>query len=125
MDFYFSTEGDLKIAPNGDVALTPSNWRDDGQQAYVRVKTEPGDWTLYPNLGVDLTRLYGQPQSRETGALGEKLILDALNREGRFAGKQLSVKSVPTGPQTIRFDIYVRSGGRETLSLSVEQDLGV
>jgi hypothetical protein len=125
MDFYFSAEGDIKISSNGDIALTDTDWRDDAQQAYIRLKTEPGDWTLYTHLGADLASLYGMPQSLETGNLGIKLIQTALNRGGRFVGRSIEVKAVPTSIQTIRFDIYIKSGERNALVMSIEQDLGV
>lgn len=125
MDFYFSGSGDLKLSPSGDIALTVDSWRDDAQQAYIRLKTEPGDYLLYPNLGAHLERLYGMPQSHETGELGKAIIKDAMAREGRFAGQSIEVQAVPTGPQTIRFDMFLVSGSFREMLLSVEQDLGV
>lgn len=125
MDFYFSEDGDIKIGPNGDVAVTDTSWRDDCQQAYIRVMTEPSDFLLYPTLGTELSLLYGMPQTESTGNYGATLISEALNREGRFQGKPISIKPVPTGPQTIRFDVFIQSGSRSSLILSIEQDLGV
>jgi hypothetical protein len=54
----FSEDGDIKIAPNGDIALAESEWRDDAQQAYVRIKTEPGDYLLYKKILSPNSRLY-------------------------------------------------------------------
>jgi len=124
-DLYFTEEGNLGISPSGDLAMTDTPWRDDLQQAYIRVMTDQGDYLLYPNLGASLSELYGMPQSVSTGAYGEDLITSALNREGRFVGKPFNVKAVPTGPQSIRFDISIVSGNREQIQLSVEQDLGL
>ena len=123
MDLYFSDLGDLAVSPSGDLAITERNARDDLQQAYMRVLTEEGDFLLYPDLGASLSQLIGKPQSPATGKLGEKLIKDALNREGRFIGKPFSVKAVPVGPQTIRFDVRIISGNQQELKFSVEQDL--
>lgn len=125
MDFYFSQDGDLKLSSQADVAITETEWRNDAQQAYIRLMTEPGDWTLYPNLGTQLAELYGRPQSQETANYGISLIQAALAREGRFAGKQIIVKAVPTGPQTIRFDLFLGSPVQGSLILSIEQSLGV
>lgn len=91
----------------------------------MRVMTEQGDFLLYPNLGADLNRLFGMPQSAETAQYGKELILSALNRENRFAGQAIDITAVPTGPQTIRFDIFIASGSRRQLILSVQQDLGL
>lgn len=125
MDWYFSEEGDIRVTGSGDIALTDTPWRDDAQQAYVRIRTEPGDFMLYKGLGTEMSALFGMPQTQATGRYGENIIKAALDREGRFVGKTVTVKSVPTGPQTIRFDVYVQSGSRNALILSVEQDLGV
>jgi hypothetical protein len=125
MDLYFTSDGDLAMSPSGDLAITETPWRDDVQQAYIRVMTDEGDYLLYPNLGASLSTLYGMPQSPETGSYGESLIVSALNREGRFSGKPFSVNAVPTGPQSIRFDVDITSGSREAIRLSVEQNLGL
>jgi hypothetical protein len=124
-DLYLTEAGDLLSAPSGDFAVTQTTWRDDVQQVYVRCMTDVGDFRIYPDLGASLTTLYGQPQSPLTGQLGVDLIRRALEREGRFAGKPFNVHAIPVGPQAIRFDVFLTSGSREQLKISVEQDLGV
>jgi hypothetical protein len=125
VDWYLSQDGDLKVSPNRDIALTDTDWRDDAQQAYIRIMTEPGDFLIYPTLGANLSRLYGMPQSTQTGELGKAIIREALERENRFQGKGLVYKAVPISEQTIRFDVYIVSGVRDQLILSIEQNLGV
>lgn len=124
-DFYLTGEGDITISANRDVGITDSMWRDDAQQAYVRVMTEPGDFLLYPTMGSNLSALYGMPQTSQTADYGKQIIMAALARENRFAGKALNINAVPTGPQTIRFDIYITSGSRNQLILSIQQDLSI
>jgi hypothetical protein len=124
-DFYFTQQGDITVSANGDIGVTETIWRDDSQQAYVRLMTDIGDFSLYPGLGADLSRLYGMPQSEATANVGKELISAALSRENRFAGKAIVINAAPTGPQTIRFDVYVVSGSRDQLILSIQQDLGV
>lgn len=125
MDWYLDEGGDIKVSPSGDLAMTDSSWRDDCQQAYIRIMTEPTDFTLYPTLGAELSLLYGMPQTEETGNLGASIIQAALDREGRFIGKPITIKPWPTGPQTIRFDVFIESGSRSSLLLSIDQSLGV
>lgn len=124
-DLYLYESGDLAVSPSGDLAVTQTSWRDDVQQAYVRMMTEVGDFQVYPTLGASLSQLYGRPQSPSTGKFGMDLIRSALDREGRFTGKPYTVNAVPTGPQAIRFDLAVTSGSREQILLSVEQGLGI
>jgi hypothetical protein len=117
--------GDLAVSASGDLAYTMTPWRDDVQQAYIRMMTDDGDFLVYPTLGASLSKLWGKPQSPETGQLGVDLISAAMDRESRFAGKRYSVKAIPTGHQVIRFDVSIVSGSQEQLVLSVEQNLGI
>jgi len=125
MDLYFTEDGDIATSPEGDIAVTDTPWRDDMQQAYIRVMTDEGDYLIYSDLGASLSLLNGMPQSPETGDYGVALITSALNREGRFAGRPFTVKPVPIGPQSIRFDVSITSGSRDQIKLSVEQGLGL
>lgn len=125
MDLYLTEDGDIAVGADGDFALTRTEWRDDVQQAYIRMMTDIGDWVTYPNLGATLSRLFGEPQSSETGQFGIDLITAAMDREGRFTGKKYVVNAVPTGPQTIRFDVSISSGSQSQIVLSVEQQLGI
>lgn len=124
-DMFFNEAGDIERSPSGDIALTQTIWRDDVQQAYIRVMTDQGDYLLYPELGATLSSLYGLPNSPETAQTGCDLIEASLRRESRFTGRPFRVNAVPTGPQTIRFDVFVTSGTRDEIRLSVEQNLGV
>ena len=124
-DLYFTEDGDLRVSSSGDVTITQSESRNVAQQIYLRVMTELGDFPIYPTLGTELDRLYGMPQNANTGKVGERIILEALKRDGRLEGRPLSVKAIPTSAQTIRFDIYTVVDNRQSLILSVEQDLGV
>lgn len=124
-DFFFDETGDIRTAPGGDIALTDSSWRDDAQQAYIRIKTQPGDFLMYPDLGADLDQLRGMPQSESTGSIGKQIIKRALENGTVFQGRQIFYKAIPTGPQTIRFDIYIVSNSQDSHILSIEQNLGV
>ncbi len=116
--------GDIAVDGNKDVALTTNMLQDDIQQIYMRLMTEPGDFYVYPQLGTDLSILYGMPQSRETGDLGKRLIRAALEKEGIFQGRNIKIEAVPTGPDSIRFDVHIISDFNEPVVLSVTQNLG-
>lgn len=119
-----SMSGDLVINGNKDVAITTNSLQDDIQQIYLRLMTEPNDFYVYPQLGTDLSMLYGMPQSPETGDLGKRLIRSALEREGIFKGRNIKIDAVPTGPDAIRFDVHIISDINEPVVLSVTQNLG-
>lgn len=124
-DFYITPSGDLNVSPSGDIAVTQTAWRDDIQQVYIRLMTDVGDFIPFPQLGADLSSLYGKPQSSATGQLGIDLIRSAMKREGRFLSNTLDIKAVPVSHNSIRFDVTITSGSRDKIILSVEQDLGV
>jgi hypothetical protein len=111
-DFYIDLAGDLRITGNGDIALTQSPGEKDIQQVYLRLMTEPGDFYIYPNLGTDLSMLYGMPQTPETGDFGKRLIRAALERENIFGNRQISIEAVPTSADSIRFDVFIVSDFR-------------
>lgn len=123
-DLFFTLDGDLLINSNKDIARVNTSLQNDVQQIYIRLMTEPGDFHSYPNLGVDLSILYGKPQTKETGELGKRLISAALQREGIFRGRNIEIAAVPTGPDTIRFDIHIQSGANQPVTLSIKQNLG-
>lgn len=124
-DLYMSEDGDIAVSPEGDLALTYSSWRHDLQQAYIRAMTDEGDYLLYPELGASLSKLFGMPQSPQTGNEGVNRLQAAFDREAAFVGKKIEINAVPTGYQSIRFDIFITSGSREQVRLSVEQSLGI
>lgn len=123
-DLYFTMTGDILVNGNKDIARTTSGLQDDIQQVYLRLMTEPGDFYIYPSLGTDLSVLYGMPQSKETGDFGKRLIRAALEKEDVFRGRNIQIEAIPTGPDTIRFDVHIITDTNEPVVLSVSQDLG-
>lgn len=124
-DLYFTLTGDIAINGNKDIAIANSPLQSDIQQIYIRLMTEPGDFYIYPQLGIDLSIMYGMPQTPETGEFGKRLIKAGLQREGLFKGRNITIDAVPTSRDTIRFDVHVLSDIDQPIVLSVNQTLGV
>lgn len=122
-DLYFTEDGNIALSPSGDIAVTDTPWRDDLQQAYIRCMTDIGDYLLYPRLGASLSELRGMAQSPETAEFGKQLISSSLDREERFAHKPYRIDAFPTGPQSIRFDLYITAGNGREVQMSIEQSL--
>ena len=123
-DLHFTMTGDILINGNKDIAATSSSAQDDIQQVYLRLMTEPGDFYIYPSLGTDLSVLYGMPQSKETGEMGKMLIRAALEREDIFRGRSIVIDAIPTGSDSIRFDVNMITDKTDPIVLSVTQSLG-
>lgn len=123
-DLFLTVSGDIAVNGSKDIAMTTSSFQNDVQQVYIRLMTEPGDFYVYPTLGVNLEVLYGMPQTPETGEAGKRMIKAALDREGIFRGKNISINAVPTSRDTIRFDVHIVNNSNQPVTLSVNQNLG-
>lgn len=123
-DLHLTMSGDLLITGGKDIAITSTSLQDDIQQVYIRLMTEPGDFAIYPTIGTDLARLYGMPQSKETGNYGSRLIRAALEREDVFKGRNIQINAVPTSKNSIRFDVHIITDSNEPVTVSVNQNLG-
>lgn len=123
-DLFLTMDGDLVISSNKDIARVNTAMQNDIQQVYLRLMTEPGDFSAYPTLGVDLSMLYGMPQNQRTGQIGKQLIMAALDREGIFRGRNITVDAIPTSADSIRFDIHVQTSSNQPVTLSIKQNLG-
>lgn len=66
----------------------------------------------------------GMPQSKETGDFGKRLIKAALEKEDVFRGRNIQIDAIPTGPDSIRFDVHIITDTNEPVVLSVTQNLG-
>lgn len=125
-DFYFGYDGDIKISGNKDIAMVQNRAQSDTQQIYLRLMTEPNDFTIYPKLGCDLSLLRGMPQTKMTGEIGKRIIRQALedgNVGGIFKGRSISIDAVPTSANSIRFDVHIEDNSVEPITLSITQDI--
>lgn len=125
-DFYFGYDGDIKLSPNKDIAMVQNRAQNDTQQIYLRLMTEPSDFTVYPKLGCDLSFLRGMPQNRSTGEIGKRIIRQALEDEtkgGIFKDRQISIEAVPVSANSIRFDVHIQDNSVEPIVLSITQEI--
>jgi len=125
-DFHLGYDGDIKLSSNKDIALIQNKAQRDTQQIFIRLMTEPNDFTVYPRLGCDLSMLRGMPQSVTTGEIGKRIIRQALENEtqgGIFKGRSISIDAVPTSPTAIRFDVHIEDNSIEPITLSITQEI--
>ena len=125
-DFYFGYDGDIKLSGNKDIAIVQNRAQADTQQIYIRLMTEPNDFTIYPLLGCDLSFLRGMPQSKTTGEIGKRIIRQALEDEKRggiFKGRSISIDAVPVSATGIRFDVHIEDNSLEPITLSITQEI--
>jgi hypothetical protein len=125
-DLYFDLSGDIKLSANNDLAVVSDSGQKNVQQIYIRLMTETGDFYSYPQLGCDLSILYGMPQTMATGEIGKRIIRAALedpNKGGIFRGANITIEAVPTSSTSIRFDVHILDNANNPVTLSVTQEL--
>ena len=124
-DLYFSESGDLAVSPEGDIAITDSNELRLQQQSQTRLATQRADFICYPNLGADLHKLVGLPNTPDTARFGKTLIMNALTRDNFLQASNIDVQATPTRPDVIQFEIKIYYGSNEYISITIDQLLGV
>jgi hypothetical protein len=121
IDLHMTDDGDFSPSTNGDIATTSSAKEQIRQQCLLRLATERGDFVVYPDLGADLQRLVGLPNSPRTASLGVKLIQRALSHDGFIDSNLKSMSATPTNVDTIRFKVSIPYGDKTYLNLTLEQ----
>jgi len=76
VDWAVDEDGELLVGPNGDV-LKVTGQRQVAQEILFRLKTSKGDYTIDPNVGADLEKFIGLPNTEKV----RNDILDAVIRE--------------------------------------------
>jgi hypothetical protein len=121
-DLWLSSEGDLELGPDGDFRVA----QDDDvrtQSAALRIKTEPGEVILHPEIGTGLETLIGKRLSEENLAYGEQLIKEAITFDGNFEPSSVAVRGVPLNSQEIVFVVEVATSGlRRSIALAIPFD---
>jgi hypothetical protein len=122
-DLYFTNDGDLAVATNGDIAVTITEQEFVKQQAQTRLATEQGDFVSYPNLGANLQTLIGLPNTQNTARVGQQLIERAISYDGLLPRGRATVEATPTAPDTIVFNVSIPIGNRQSVQLTLTQIL--
>lgn len=120
-DLYFTETGDFTISSNGDIAVTQTDEEQISQQCTIRVATQYGDFTIYPNLGASLQKLVGKPNTKDTASFGASLIRQSLTRDNLI--KNVYINSYPTSNSTIVFEVNIAYGSERNILLTLKQSL--
>lgn len=98
----------------------------DKQLIHTRVRTENPDWSLYRNIGANLSDLVGQLNNPATAEAGEEMIKESITRGGYFSDEEVFVEGIPVGPNELFFDIQLRRPyGLIRYGLEFNFDMGV
>jgi phage baseplate assembly protein W len=81
IDLKMDEYGELVLDGNGDLATVYGD-EQLAQEILFRLKTTKGDWQLSPNIGCDLEKFIGQPNTNFTRTAIEQAIINGLTFDG-------------------------------------------
>lgn len=110
MDLFLTHEGDLALTTLSELQTTLSTRGEQLQAVGIRVKTKLGYSQLRPLLGSRLDQLVGALLTKETLAMGEKYLQEALANSPLLTTVDVSVRGVPVGTNTALFLIMLNGG---------------
>lgn len=79
----------------------------DRQIVMNRLRTDSPDWYHHPGMGGNLTDLIGEPNTRETSAVGAAYIEKALTYGGLYNTSQLTIRPIPLNTHEVVFMIDI------------------
>lgn len=87
---------DARVSYDNDVRL---------QLIHTRIRTDNPDFSLYPEIGANLSDLIGLPNNEATAMQGVDQIYACLTADGAFQGEELDIQVAPVSRDSILFDI--------------------
>lgn len=107
---------DLKLTPDGDLAIERGDLATVTKQQYIaqsarnRIKITDPEWVDYQidAIGANLEDLIGLPNSPETASLGVEKIGDCLTKDGLLDTDDIYVRPVPVSRSVLVFYVFIR-----------------
>lgn len=109
-------EVDIEATPNYDILLSASKDLKMAaasgclkQDIMFRARTDLNDFVPHMDLGADLQRFIGEPNTRENARLAENRLFDSLTKDARVGVNDLRVKAVPISNESIAMYTFVNT----------------
>lgn len=107
---------DIEATPNYDILLSASKdlklSEASGclkQDIMFRARTDLNDFVPHMDLGADLQRFIGEPNTRKNAEKAENRLFDSLTKDARVAINDLRVKAVPISNESIAIYTFVNT----------------
>jgi hypothetical protein len=113
-DLAFDVDGDLVVAPSGDVAAA----RDSdvlARDILDRLACMPGELPAHPTWGCRIKSLLGAPDSPRTRMLALRYLREALEDESRVEDASISIQQVGAAPEEKVYRIRFAEVGSDRL----------
>jgi hypothetical protein len=109
IDLGWSFQGDLYLGDDGDIADTKHDpLRSAVQEVRTRVKSEQGDWKMYPELGATVRDFVGKMNNKKTAEALKTRIISALAQHGFVDPQDLKIMYAPISQDTLIVRITLR-----------------
>ena len=89
------------------------------------LRTDNPDWSIYPNIGANVSDLAGELNSPKTAALGVTNITQALTSSGYLKATDFEIDSVPVSPTKIMYNIRLQRNEQTTYQYNFVLDLEI
>lgn len=109
VDIAVTASGDLCLSSTNDFSLTSGSGVLKQDIAF-RLRTNPGEFYPHLDVGAGLDEIIGEPNTRETSAIGESKITHSLVYDGMVSNLDLYVKGVPISTEAIMYYVFVNNG---------------
>lgn len=107
-DLLWTSRGDLYIS-NGDLMDTYKDpLRSLYQETKNRASSDKGSWTIFPDIGSDISDFVGEPNNKVTAESIKIRILSSLTRHGFIHSEDISIKYIPISVEKLLFRISIR-----------------
>lgn len=121
------TVKDIAITMNGDLMFEDDLMIVEGFDFYIqcarsRIKSISVDW-FKDNIGADLERVIGKPNTESSAALGESYIINSLTFDGLFEEHEVVISKYPSSKQEIKYNVTVSKNNMGTQNIEVTLDL--
>lgn len=108
VDFYWSLDGDLGLAKDGDIRDTSYDaLRSEWQEIRTRSRSDHYDWALHQWLGANISNLLGKMNNRMTAEEGKTNLIAALAQGGFLRKEAIKIRYVPLGRHWLMYIIDV------------------
>jgi hypothetical protein len=128
-DLAWSGRGDFIIGHNQDIMDTYEDpLRSLYQEIRTRIKSEVGDWELYPDNAAQLSDFVGEPNDKFTAESIKTRVIASIARNGLVQNSDIAVKYAPIDIDklmvrvTIKVTPTARNGGSEFLGITFMYD---
>lgn len=108
IDIETSPSGDFVLSSSLDLKLSAASGCLK-QDIMFRARTDLNDFVPHPNIGADLQRFIGEPNTKDNAIAAEDRLFDSLTVDGRISSSDLRVKAVPISLDTIAIYTFVNA----------------